>query len=173
MRLTVWTRSERDARTLRKTLIITRTPLRITLGGGGTDLPSYYRRFGGSLIAAAINKYIFVSLNRTFTPGYLSSIQRWNEWTRSTKSTTPLSERPYARSELEPALELVSVADIPTGTGLGSSGTFTVGLLKAIYAQRREHVSSADLAEEASRSRSTFLVERSANRINTSPCSGA
>lgn len=130
-------------------MIITRTPLRITLGGGGTDLPSYYERFGGSLIAAAINKYIFVSLNRTFTPGYLlkySEMERVDEIDQIDHAIIREVLRGHA---LDPALELVSVADIPTGTGLGSSGTFTVGLLRAIYAQRREHVTSADLAEEA------------------------
>jgi D-glycero-alpha-D-manno-heptose-7-phosphate kinase len=130
-------------------LIITRTPLRITLGGGGTDLPSYYERFGGSLIAAAINKYIFVSLNRTFTPGYLLKYSEMELVDKIDQIEHAIIRKVLQAHELEPALELVSVADIPTGTGLGSSGTFTVGLLRAVYAQRREHVASADLAEEA------------------------
>jgi D-glycero-alpha-D-manno-heptose-7-phosphate kinase len=130
-------------------VIITRTPLRITLGGGGTDLPSYYRRFGGSLIAAAINKYIFVSLNRTFTPGYLLKYSEMERVDTIDQIDHAIIREVLRSHDLDPALELVSVADIPTGTGLGSSGTFTVGLLRAVYAQRREHVASADLAEEA------------------------
>jgi D-glycero-alpha-D-manno-heptose-7-phosphate kinase len=132
-------------------VIITRTPLRITLGGGGTDLPSYYKRFGGLLVAAAINKYVFVSLNRTFTPGYIlkySEVERINDVSDIQHAII----REVLRShELEPALELVSLADIPTGTGLGSSGAFTVGLLRAVYALGHRHVSTADLAEEACR----------------------
>ena len=98
---------------------------------------------------AAINRYIFVSLNRTFTPGYLL---KYSELERVDK----IDQIPHfiilavlGAHELDAALELVSVAEILTGTGLGSSGTFTVGLLRAIYAQLREHVSSAELAEEA------------------------
>jgi D-glycero-alpha-D-manno-heptose-7-phosphate kinase len=130
-------------------MIITRTPLRITLGGGGTDLPSYYQRFGGSLIAAAINKYIFVSLNRTFTPGYLLKYSEMERVDKIDQIDHAIIREVLRSHDLDPALELVSVADIPTGTGLGSSGTFTVGLLRAVYAQRREHVASVDLAEEA------------------------
>jgi D-glycero-alpha-D-manno-heptose-7-phosphate kinase len=130
-------------------VIITRTPLRITLGGGGTDLPSYYERFGGTLIAGAINKYIFVSLNRTFTPGYLLKYSETERVDEIDQIDHPIIREVLRSHQLDPALELVSLADIPTGTGLGSSGTFTVGLLRAVYAERREHVTSAVLAEEA------------------------
>jgi D-glycero-alpha-D-manno-heptose-7-phosphate kinase len=130
-------------------VIITRTPLRITLGGGGTDLPSYYERFGGSLIAAAINKYVFVSLSQTFTPGYLLKYSELERADKVDEIQHPIIREILRVHDLEPALELVSVADIPTGTGLGSSGTFTVGLLRAVHAQRREHISPASLAEEA------------------------
>lgn len=132
-------------------MIITRTPLRITLGGGGTDLPSYYERFGGSLIAAAINKYIFVSLNRTFTPGYLLKYSELERVDKVDEIDHAIIREVLRTHELEPALELVSVADIPTGTGLGSSGTFTVGLLRAVHAQLRDHVPPVALAEEACR----------------------
>jgi D-glycero-alpha-D-manno-heptose-7-phosphate kinase len=130
-------------------LIITRTPLRITLGGGGTDLPSYYERFGGTLIAGAINKYVFVSLNRTFTPGYLLKYSDTERVDEIDEIQHPIIREVLRSHKLDPALELVSLADIPTGTGLGSSGTFTVGLLRAVYAERREHVASDALAEEA------------------------
>jgi D-glycero-alpha-D-manno-heptose-7-phosphate kinase len=130
-------------------LIITRTPLRISLGGGGTDLPSYYRRQPGVVVSAAIDKYVFIGINRTFTDDYFikySALER-------SKSVDDI-EHPIVREALRmhpvgPALEIVSLADIPAGTGLGSSGTFTVGLLRALYAFKREHVSAYALAEEA------------------------
>lgn len=130
-------------------MIITRTPLRISLGGGGTDLPSYYRRHSGVVVSAAIDKYVFIGINRTFTDDYFikySALER-------SKSVEGI-EHPIVREALlmhpvGPALEIVSMADIPAGTGLGSSGTFTVGLLRALYAFKREHVSAHALAEEA------------------------
>jgi D-glycero-alpha-D-manno-heptose-7-phosphate kinase len=130
-------------------MIITKTPLRISLGGGGTDLPSYYREHGGIVISAAIDKYVFIGINRTFTNDYFikySALERVN--------TVDEIQHPIVREALRlhdvgPALEIVSLADIPAGTGLGSSGTFTVGLLRALYAFKREHVSAHTLAEEA------------------------
>jgi D-glycero-alpha-D-manno-heptose-7-phosphate kinase len=130
-------------------VIITRTPLRITLGGGGTDLPSYYERFGGTLISAAINKYIFVAVNRTFTPGYFIKYSEMEAVDSVDQIRHSIIREVLKIHKVESSLELVSVADIPAGTGLGSSGAFTVGLLRAIYALRREHISSADLAAEA------------------------
>lgn len=130
-------------------VIISRTPLRITLGGGGTDLPSYYERFGGLLVAGAINKYVFVSLNRTFTPGYILKYSEVERIDDVSDIKHPIIREVLNAHRLDPALELVSLADIPTGTGLGSSGTFTVGLLRAVYALRHEHISAADLAAEA------------------------
>jgi D-glycero-alpha-D-manno-heptose-7-phosphate kinase len=130
-------------------VIITRTPLRITLGGGGTDLPSYYEKFGGFVLSAAVNRYIYIVINRTFSDEYLI---KYSELER-TKDVDSI-EHPIVREALrlhpmERGIELVSVADIPAGTGLGSSGAFTVGVLRAIYAYRREHVTAANLAQEA------------------------
>ena len=113
-------------------MLITRTPLRISIGGGGTDLPSYYEQFGGFLVSAAIDRYIYVSINRTFTDDYFlkySALERVRE--------PGEIEHPIIRTALQlhpigPSLEIVSLADIPAGTGLGSSGTFTVGLLRAL-----------------------------------------
>ncbi len=130
-------------------MIISRTPLRITLGGGGTDLPSYYERFGGLVLTAAIDRYVYVAINRTFTDDYFlkySALERVQE--------IAAIEHPIIREALRlhpigPSIELVSVADIPAGTGLGSSGTFTVGLLKSIYAYMRQAVTPEQLASEA------------------------
>lgn len=130
-------------------MIITRTPLRISLGGGGTDLSSYYRRSGGLVISAAINKYIFIAINQTFVDDYFlkySGIERVNN---ASDIAHPIIREVLQIHEIGPAIELVSLADIPAGTGLGSSGAFTVGLLRSIHAFKREPVTPQDLAEEA------------------------
>jgi D-glycero-alpha-D-manno-heptose-7-phosphate kinase len=130
-------------------MLISRTPLRISLGGGGTDLPSYYRRHGGFVLSAAIDKHIYIAINQTFTKDYFlkySALER--------VSAPDEIQHPIIRAALElhpvgPSLEIVSVADIPAGTGLGSSGAFTVGLLRVLHALQRQHVTAGDLAEEA------------------------
>jgi D-glycero-alpha-D-manno-heptose-7-phosphate kinase len=130
-------------------MIITRTPLRISLGGGGTDLASYYERHGGFVVAASIAKYVYIGINATFTHDYFlkySALERAND---VHEIDHPIMRVALTRHDVPPAVEIVSLADIPSGTGLGSSGSFTVGLLRAIHAFKREHVTSADLAEEA------------------------
>jgi D-glycero-alpha-D-manno-heptose-7-phosphate kinase len=130
-------------------VLITRTPLRISLGGGGTDLPSYYREHGGVVVSAAIDKYIFIGLNRTFTDDYFIKYSEL-ERTRSVRDIRhPIVREALTLHDVGPGVEIVSMADIPAGTGLGSSGSFTVGLLRALYAFKREHVSANALAEEA------------------------
>ncbi len=130
-------------------MLITRTPLRISLGGGGTDLPSYYRQFGGIVISAAINKYVYVGINRTFADDYLLKYSELERVRDVADIRHPIFREALTMHKVGPYLEIVSLADIPAGTGLGSSGTFTVGLLKAIYAFEREHVLTGTLAEEA------------------------
>jgi D-glycero-alpha-D-manno-heptose-7-phosphate kinase len=131
-------------------MIITRSPLRVSLGGGGTDLPSYYREFGGFLVAAAIDKYVYITQHRTFQQ---EIIVKYSKLERV--ATVDEIEHPIVREALkmtgvtEPHLELTSMADIPGGTGLGSSGSFTTGLLKALHAYRKHPISAADLAEQA------------------------
>ena len=132
-------------------MIITRTPLRITLGGGGTDLPSYYEQFGGVVISAAISKYIYISINRTFTPDYFLKYSALERVDGVDAIEHPIVREALLAHEVEPSIEIVSTADIPSGTGLGSSGAFTVGLLRAIYAMRRDHVSAGSVADEACR----------------------
>ena len=130
-------------------MLITRTPLRISIGGGGTDLPSYYRRHGGFVISAAISKYVYIGLNRTFTDDYLIKYSELERRGSISEIEHRIVRTVLERHELEPGIELVSMADIPSGTGLGSSGTFTVGLLRTVYALRREHITAGALAEEA------------------------
>jgi D-glycero-alpha-D-manno-heptose-7-phosphate kinase len=130
-------------------MIITRTPLRVSLGGGGTDLPSYYEHFGGFVIAAAIDKYVFVAMNRTFTDDYFLKYSTLERVKLREDIEHPIVREAFQIHEVSPAVELVSVADIPAGTGLGSSGTFAVGLLRAIYAHQRNQATPGILAEEA------------------------
>jgi D-glycero-alpha-D-manno-heptose-7-phosphate kinase len=130
-------------------VILTRTPLRISLCGGGTDLPSYYRRSGGLVVSAAIDKYVFIGLNTTFTDDYFLKYSGLERVTAVEEISHPIMRETLRLHPIGPSIELVSLADIPSGTGLGSSGAFTVGLLRAIYAHKRESVTPDSLAEEA------------------------
>ena len=131
-------------------MIITRSPLRISLGGGGTDLPSYYREHSGFLIAAAIDKYVYITLHRTFVPELIIKYSKLER-----VLTVDEVEHPIIRESLRlvgieaPSLEITSMADIPAGTGLGSSGSFTTALLKAFHAHQKNLVHPAELAEQA------------------------
>ncbi len=130
-------------------MIIAKTPLRISLGGGGTDLPSYYREFGGFVISAAINKYVYITANRSFFPGYFLKYSELEHADSIDDIRHPLFREALKMHGIDERIELTSVADVPAGTGLGSSGAFTVGLLHALYAYRQKHVASETLAQEA------------------------
>lgn len=131
-------------------MIITRTPLRVSLGGGGTDLPSYYRRAGGGfLVAAAITKYVYIAVNRNFDEQLLLKYSEIERVDRPEDVRHPLLREALIASEVRRGVEISSMADIPGGTGLGSSGGFTVGVLKALRAYRRETCSNEELAELA------------------------
>ncbi len=131
-------------------MIITRSPLRISLGGGGTDLPSYYREHTGFLIAAAIDKYVYITLHQTFVQDLIIKYSKMER-----VSTVEAIEHPIIREAMQmtgveaTALELSSMADIPAGTGLGSSGSFTTALLQALHAHKKNLVHPAELAEQA------------------------
>ena len=129
-------------------MIIVRAPLRLSIGGGGSDLPSYYERFGSFFISAAIDKYIYIGINKIFTNEYNIRYSSQERVTDPDQIRHPIVREAIKRHQLDP-LEIVSLADIPAGTGLGSSGAFTVGLLRAIYAYKRELVTTSSLAEEA------------------------
>jgi len=140
-------------------MIISRTPLRLTLGGGGTDLPSYYSRFGGFVVSTALSKYIYLVVKR-----------RFEREVRVSYSTTEIVEdvgqirHPIVREALKMLglgahLETVSIGDVPWRTGLGSSGSFTVGLLNALHAYMGQNGSKQELAEEACRIEMEILGE--------------
>jgi D-glycero-alpha-D-manno-heptose-7-phosphate kinase len=131
-------------------MIIARSPLRITLGGGGTDLPSYYRDHEGFLVSAAIDQYVYVNVMRPFSEGiYLKYSQM--EYVKQIADI----KHPIIREALQligfktPQIEITTLADIPAGTGLGSSGSFTTALLKALYTHRKRHLHQEELAELA------------------------
>jgi D-glycero-alpha-D-manno-heptose-7-phosphate kinase len=130
-------------------VIITKTPLRITLGGGGTDLPSYYQEDGGFVLSAAIDKYVYIGVNRTFTDDYFVKYSQLEREVDRDNIKHPIVRHALQLLDVGPSIEIVSMADIPSGTGLGSSGTFTVGLLRALHAIQREFISAAELAEMA------------------------
>ena len=131
-------------------MIMTRTPLRISIGGGGTDLPSWYRENGGGfVISAAITKYVYITVNRSFLPGYFLKYSETEHADTCDEIRHPLLREAIRMHRAPSPLEVVSVADVPAGTGLGSSGTFLVGLLHALYAWQREPVTAEDLAREA------------------------
>lgn len=146
---------------------ITRTPLRITLGGGGTDLPSYYERFGGVVLSAAINRYIYVAINRTFTDDYFLKYANLERVQKIEDIEHPIIREAFRLHPIGPSIELVSVADIPASTGLGSSGTFTVGLLRAIYAYQRRSLTIEQNADEACHIEMDLLGVRLGSKINT------
>ena len=131
-------------------MIIARSPLRITLGGGGTDLPSYYQSHEGFLVSAAIDKYVYVTVMRPFTEGIYLKYSQLEHVLQ-----IPDVKHPIIREALDilgfrtPQVEITTLADIPAGTGLGSSGSFTTALLKALYTHRKRHLHQEELAELA------------------------
>jgi len=132
-------------------VIITRTPFRVTLGGGGTDLPAYYRNHGGLVVAAGIAKYMYISVNRPF-----DDLVRVKYSESETVKTVSEVRHNIAREALkltgfERGVEVASIADLPAGTGLGSSSCYTVGLLNALHTLKMQYLDLYRLAEEACR----------------------
>ena len=131
-------------------MIISRTPLRISLGGGGTDLPSYYRNNGhGFLIAAAITRHVYIAVNDNFDRDFLlkySSVERTPD---VSAVQHPLLRECLRSFKVPGAIEISSMADIPAGTGLGSSGSFTVGVLKALAQHQHRSLTNEQIAAEA------------------------
>ncbi|HYG23827.1 MAG TPA: galactokinase [Verrucomicrobiae bacterium] len=131
-------------------MILSRSPLRISLGGGGTDLPSYYEQHSGFLIAAAIDKYVYITLHETFVPDLIVKYSKLERVAHAAVLEHPIIREAFDLVGLSgESLELTSMADIPAGTGLGSSGSFTTALLKALHTYKRNLVHPAELAEQA------------------------
>jgi D-glycero-alpha-D-manno-heptose-7-phosphate kinase len=131
-------------------MIITRSPLRITLGGGGTDLPSYYRDHGGFLVAAAIDRYVYITVHDNFADDLIVKYSRLERVPNAGSLEHPIIREALKLVGIDGGgLEISSMADIPAGTGLGSSGSFTTALLKALYTRERQLVHPEQLAEQA------------------------
>lgn len=131
-------------------MIIARSPLRITLGGGGTDLASYYEKRGGFLVSAAVDKYVYILINKTFDQSLVLKYSKMEKVKAATELRHPIVKEALRMLELEEStLEICSMADIPAGTGLGSSSTFTTALLRALHGYKGDIVGKRQIAEEA------------------------
>jgi len=131
-------------------MIISRSPLRITLGGGGTDLPSYYKKKSGFLISAAINKYVYVTVTRPFITGIFLKYSKIENVKKISKIHHPIIREALKLQKFKtPQIEITTLADIPAGTGLGSSGSFTTALIKSLYTHNKKLIHPQDLAQLA------------------------
>lgn len=130
-------------------MIITRTPFRITLGGGGTDLPSYYSKYGGFIFSAGIDKYMYISVSRPFEDELIRLRYTESEQVENLDEVKHNIARETLRYVgIEKKIQISSIADIPSGTGLGSSSCYTVGVLQGLHTLKRENISLERLAEE-------------------------
>lgn len=131
-------------------MIISKTPVRVSLGGGGTDLPSYYRAHGGGfIIAGAISRHVYIAVNRHFDEDILLKYSQLERVSDRGDIRHPLLREALRLTGIDRHIEVSCMADVPSGIGLGSSGSFTVGVLKALHAYKRDVVSNVKLAEEA------------------------
>lgn len=131
-------------------MIIVRSPMRISLGGGGTDLPSYYTKHAGFVVSAAITRYVYITISDGFWPKINLKYSKMEEVERVEEIRHPIIREAMKLAGVTgPYLEIVSHSDIPAGTGLGSSGSFTTALLGALHTYGRKFVSPQELAEQA------------------------
>jgi D-glycero-alpha-D-manno-heptose-7-phosphate kinase len=132
-------------------LIITSSPLRISLGGGGTDLPSYYREHTGFVISAAINKYVYITLHESFAEAIILKYSKMETVQHPDEIKHPIVREALKLVGIDghTHLEITSMSDIPAGTGLGSSGSFTTALLRALHCLKKNFVPARELAEQA------------------------
>jgi D-glycero-alpha-D-manno-heptose-7-phosphate kinase len=130
-------------------MIFSRAPLRISLGGGGTDLPSYYQEHGGFLISGAIDKYVYMLIHTVFQRRYRMKYSELEEVDEVEEISHPILRESLLRHWRGAPVEIASVADVPAGTGMGSSGAYTVCLLKGLVRARHSSISPGDLAEAA------------------------
>ena len=128
-------------------MIITRTPFRITLGGGGTDLPSYYEKHGGFIFSFALDKYMFITVKRPFADHLIRLKYNISETVENLSELKhDIARECLTKLNITKSIDVVSMADIPAGSGLGSSSSYTVGLLNALHTMKREYISLKELA---------------------------
>ena len=131
-------------------MIISRTPLRMSFVGGGSDLPVFYRKFGGAVVSTAIDRYVYVTVNRKFDERIRISYSRTEEARSVERIKHPLVREGMKLTGITGGIEITSIADIPSkGSGLGSSSTFIVSLLNALHAYAGRHAGAEQLAREA------------------------
>jgi D-glycero-alpha-D-manno-heptose-7-phosphate kinase len=141
-------------------MLIARSPLRVSLGGGGTDVPSYYQEHEGFLLAAAIDKYVYVTVMRPFTEGIYLKYSEIEHSKKITDIKHPIIREVLRELNLKtPQIEITTLADIPSGTGLGSSGSFTTALIKALFAHYKRNIHPLELAELACKIEIEKLLE--------------
>jgi len=140
-------------------MIISRAPMRITLGGGGTDLPSYYERYGGFLVSGAIDKYVLVGANKQFYKNFSLKYSKIEIKEHKNQIEHKLFREALKLLDIKPGVEITSLADIPAGTGLGSSGSFLVSLLNTLHEYKEDKASKRQLAEEACKIELEILKE--------------
>lgn len=154
-------------------MIISRSPLRLPLGGGGTDLPSYYEQYGGFLIAATINKHVYVSANKQFYDTYSLKYSKIENQKDINKIEHPLIRESLKLLNIPPGIEITSLADIPSGTGLGSSGAFLVSLLNTLHHYKGDVPSKRQVAEEACKIEIDILKEHEGKQDKYSCAEGS
>jgi len=130
-------------------MIVSSAPVRFSLGGGGTDIPAYYEQFGGYLVAAAIDKYVYVSANKRFYDDIRLSYSKTEIVPTVDKVEHRIFREALKMTQVTKGIELVSIADVPANSGLGSSSSFTVALLNALHTYNRRFCTSRDLADQA------------------------
>ena len=131
-------------------MIITKTPLRMSFVGGGSDLPSFYRKYGGAVVSSAIDSFVYIIIKDRFEEGIRLSYSKTENILRSSDIEHPLVRNAFLLTNFDESVEVVSIADIPSsGTGLGSSSSFTVGLLKALSSFNNKEIDTKELAESA------------------------
>lgn len=131
-------------------MIISRTPLRMSFVGGGSDLPVFYRKFGGAVVSTAINQFVYITVNKKFDEKIRVSYSKTEEARTVDRIKHPLVRESMKLLKIDGGMEITSVADIPgRGSGLGSSSSFTVGLLHALHAYAERYASAEQLAREA------------------------
>jgi D-glycero-alpha-D-manno-heptose-7-phosphate kinase len=130
-------------------MIIVRSPLRISLGGGGTDLASYYQDFGGFLIAAAIDKHVYITIHEPFADQVIAKYSKLEQVGKASELQHPIIREALSMVGIERCIEIASMSDIPAGTGLGSSGSFTTALLLGLHTLKNNIIPARELAELA------------------------
>ena len=147
-------------------MILVRSPLRISIGGGGTDQESYYSKHEGYFISAAINQYIYISLLKPFQNTVNIKYSTYEKVKKVDQIKHPIFKEVFKHLKFDDSIEIISLADIPSGTGLGSSGSFTTALLKGLYCYRNNEIDKESLAELACKIEIDLLKSPMENKIN-------